>query len=238
MSPAAAGGGRQLAGDSTARTVSDLFRLGPRRGDPPDAVSPSGETASAADAGRVFASTVLPKFLASLGHHDSPSLLDLGPVVGSNITFFGERLRCKIFVEDLFAEIERSARQNPAGDLAAFFAARFRGREHSVDGVLCWDVFDYLDWPAARVLASCLAGMVRPGGAVLGFFGTAKVDQGHYTKYVIADDAHLRHRPYPATDTRTRVLLNRDIIRLFEGLEVRESVLLQINTREILFRKI
>lgn len=230
-----------MAGDSTARSISDLFRWGARRGDPTDGVSAPGETSSAVPAvageGRVFSSKVLPKFLASLGHHASPAIVDLGPVIGPNITFFGERLGCKIFVEDLFAEIERSVRQNKAAELAAFFEERFRGREHSVDGVLCWDVFDYLDWPAARVLASCLVRMVRPGGAVLGFFGTVKVDQGYYTKFVIADDAHLRHRPYPATDTRKRVLLNRDIIRLFEGLEVRDSVLLQINVREILFRK-
>ncbi len=228
-----------MAGDSTARTVSDLFRWGPRRADPSEAVSADGARAPAAsaDEGRVVASKVLPKFLACLGHHQNPALVDLGPVIGPNITFFGERLGCKIFVEDLFAEIERSVRQNKTADLAAFFEERFRGRRHTVDGVLCWDVFDYLDWPGARVLASCLVGMVRPGGAVLGFFGTAKVDQGHYTKFVIADDGHLRHRPYPATDTRKRVLLNRDIIRLFDGLEVCDSVLLQINIREILFRK-
>lgn len=228
-----------MAGDSTARTVSDLFRWGPRRGDPSDAVSADGARASAAsaDEGRVVASKVLPKFLACLGHRENPALVDLGPVIGPNITFFGERLGCKIFVEDVFAEIERRVRQSKAAEVAAFLEERFHGRERTVDGVLCWDVFDYLDWPAARVLAGCLVGMLRPGGAVLGFFGTAKVDQGHYTKFVIVDDAHLRHRPYPAIDTRKRVLLNRDIIRLFEGLEVSDSVLLQINIREILFRK-
>jgi hypothetical protein len=33
------------------------------------------------------------------------------------------------------------------------------------------------------------------------------------------------------------VLLNRDIIKLFDGLIVSDSFLLKVNTREILFRK-
>ena len=49
----------------------------------------------------------LRKFLASLTLRDSPVLMDLGPVVGPNVTFFGERLGCKIILEDLFADLDR-----------------------------------------------------------------------------------------------------------------------------------
>jgi hypothetical protein len=47
----------------------------------------------------------------------------------------------------------------------------------------------------------------------------------------------LRHKPYGEERTRTRVLQNRDIIKLFERLRVSDSFLLQTNVREILFRK-
>ena len=223
-----------MAGDNTARTVSDLFRWGPRRADPEGVVSPP-EPGGGDE--RVLASKIFPKFLAALAHQPSPVLVDLGPVVGSNITFFGERLSCKIFVEDVCAEIEKHAGRNATADLPAFFATRFAGRDASADGILCWDVFDYLDRSAALALAGCLARMVKPGGSLLGFFGTADVARQHYTKYVIVDETRLRHRPYPATGTHRHVLLNRDIIRMFGGLEVSEQVLLQINVREILFRK-
>jgi hypothetical protein len=223
-----------VAGDNTARIVSDLFRWGPRRAEPEGAVSlaqPGGGEA------RVLPSKILPKFLAAVARCESPVLVDLGPVVGSNITFFGERLHCKIFVEDLCGEIEQHACRSAEAELPAFFESRFAGRAVSADGVLCWDVFDFLDRPAAQVLATCLARMVKPGGALLGFFGTADAVRRHYTKFEIVDDARLRHRPYPATGAHRHVLLNRDIIRMFEGLEVSEQVLLQINVREILFRK-
>ena len=39
-------------------------------------------------------------------------LLDLGAVVGSNVSFFGEQLGCKIFVEDIYKELDRYARED------------------------------------------------------------------------------------------------------------------------------
>ena len=63
--------------------------------------------AALADAGQTFPTKALRKFLASLTSRESPVLMDLGPVVGPNVTFFGERLGCKIILEDLFADLER-----------------------------------------------------------------------------------------------------------------------------------
>jgi hypothetical protein len=51
------------------------------------------------------------------------------------------------------------------------------------------------------------------------------------------EGVNLRARAYPALRGRQSVLLNRDIIKLFEGLRVSDSFLLKNNQREILFRK-
>ena len=59
--------------------------------------------------------------------------------------------------------------------------------------------------------------MLRPDGALLGFFGTAQPRDTRYTKYIIVDEVNLKHRPYPAARGRQAILLNRDIIRLFAG---------------------
>jgi hypothetical protein len=79
--------------------------------------------------------------------------------------------------------------------------------------------------------------VLRPEGTLLGFFGTAQPRDSRYTKYIIVDDVSLKHRPYQAARGRQAILLNRDIIRLFSGLRVSDSFLLQNNNREILFRK-
>jgi hypothetical protein len=194
-------------------------------------------SASAAGDDPVFSTKALRKFLSCLTtSRESPVLLDLGPVVGSNVSFFGEQLGCKIFVEDIFADIDRHVRDGKLEDLPAFLKKRFTMDDGSVDGILCWDVIDYLDRPAATELATQLTRVLRPDGALLGFFGTASRDP-RYTKFIIVDEVNLKHRPYPALRGRQAALLNRDIIRTFAGLRVTDSFLLQNNLREILFRK-
>lgn len=178
-----------------------------------------------------------PKFLNALKKRESPVIVDLGPVIGTNVAFFGERLGCKIFVEDLFADVERHAREGKRAALADFLSTRLTEDDGTVDGVLCWDLFDFLDRPAAVVLATRIARMVQPGGAVFGYFGAAAADLTHYSKYVIRSETELAVRPYPATPTKRHVLQNRDIIRMFEPLTVAESFLLKSNMRETLFRK-
>ena len=185
----------------------------------------------------VFATKALRKFLSCLTSRESPVLVDLGPVVGSNVSFFGEQLGCKIFVEDLFADLDRHVRAGTLEALPAFFKKRFPQEAGSVDGILCWDLIDYLDRAAAQELAGELTRVLRPDGALLGFFGTAQAREARYTKFIIADEVNLKHRSYEAARGRQAILLNRDIIKLFAGLRVSDSFLLQNNLREILFRK-
>ena len=185
----------------------------------------------------VFATKALRKFLSCLTSRESPVLVDLGPVVGSNVSFFGEQLGCKIFVEDLFADLDRHVRAGTLEALPAFLKRRFPQEAGSVDGILCWDLIDYLDRAAAQELASELTRVLRPDGALLGFFGTAQTREARYTKFIIADDVNLKHRSYEAARGRQAILLNRDIIKLFAGLRVSDSFLLKNNLREILFRK-
>jgi hypothetical protein len=106
-----------------------------------------------------------------------------------------------------------------------------------VDGILCWDAFDYLDKAAAQVLASALITLLKPDGVLLGFFSTAEARQPLYTKYVVVDPSHLKYRTYPASRPRQRALLNGDIIRMFGGLRVSDSFLMKSHVREMLFRK-
>ncbi|MGE3957708.1 MAG: class I SAM-dependent methyltransferase [Vicinamibacterales bacterium] len=211
-----------------------LDRLTPRR--------PVSEQADPQPGSRVdepvFSTKALRKFLGALSaKEESPTLMDLAPVVGSNLNFFGEHLGCKVVIEDVYADLERFARDQKLADLPAFLSTRFRQPDASVDGIICWDLMDYLDRPAAQALADQLTRVLKPEGSLLAFFGTAAPRDTHYTRYIIVDDVNLKHRPYPASRGRQATLANRDIIRLFDGLRVSDSFLLQNNLREILFRK-
>jgi hypothetical protein len=214
--------------------LSDLFN---RRRKEPDA--DASTDAGGADS-PVHPSKALAKFLASLSTRPQPRLLDLGPVVGGNVTFFGEQLGCKILVEDVYKDIDRHVREGKADALPAFLSKRFQQNDGSVDGILCWDVFDYLDRAAATSLAQQLVRILRPEGALLAFFSTAEPPVGAaatYTKHVVVDPTNLQYRSYAAARGKQRPLLNRDIQRMFEPLRITEQFLLKTNLREVLFRK-
>ncbi len=183
-------------------------------------------------------SKALPKFISALSHHEAPVLVDFGPVIGTNVAFFGEHLGCKLFIEDLAAEVDKSTRAGTRDGLAETLVTRFTQPDASVDGVLCWDIFDFLEAPAARALARQVVRVLRPGGAVMGFFCTKALEQAPFTKFEIIEESQsLRHRHHAGGGGPKFVLQNRDIIKMFDGLFVSESFLLKSNTREILLRK-
>jgi predicted SAM-dependent methyltransferase len=116
---------------------------------------------------------------------------------------------------------------------------RFPQDADSIDGILCWDVFDYLDLKAAQALARQLVRILRPDGVLLAQFSTveSKDAPATYTKYVVVDRQTLQYRSYPAARGKQRPLVNRDIQRMFEPLRITEQFLLKNNLREVLFRK-
>jgi hypothetical protein len=215
--------------------LSDLFsRL--KRVDPN---SDTGATSSAP----VSPTKALGKFVAGLAGREAPVLLDLGPVIGGNVSFFGERLGCKIVVEDIAKDIDRHVTERRLAELPRFFETRVAREDESVDGILCWDLFDFLDKNSAVPLARQLTRCLRPGGLVFAFFNTHELKQGTtpppavYTKYVVVEGTKLQQRPYAAARGKQRPFQNRDIQKMFEPLRITHQFLLKSHMREVLFRK-
>ena len=193
---------------------------------------------NAGEAGELVASRTLAAFLSLVFSRPVAEVVDLGPAIGSNITFLSQRIGCKIHVKDLHAELERHAREDALDRFPDFLHRHFAGyKSESIDAVLCWDLFDYLAPPAATALAGTLIQALRPGGALLAFFGGGGARGRSYTRYVIHDERHLRHHTSAGGCERQPGLQNRDILRLFQGLDVFDSVLLKSGVREFLFRK-
>jgi hypothetical protein len=192
--------------------------------------------AAVADGGSVIPPKVLRTFLAGLTSRESPVLMDLGPVVGSNVTFLGERLGCKIILEDLFGDLERYPK-NSERPLAEYFKTRLKHQPGTVDGILCWNLFDFLDRGSAQALAASLIKILKTDGCLLAFFATIASTDARFSKYVITAEDSVKQKPYSSVGRKQTALQNRDIIKMFDGLFVSESFLLKSNTREILLRK-
>jgi cyclopropane fatty-acyl-phospholipid synthase-like methyltransferase len=190
--------------------------------------------------GQTYPTKALGRFVSSLSAKQQPLLLDLGSVVGSNVTYFGEQLGCKIFVEDLATDIDRHVREDRGPDLAAFIRQRFPQAPETFDGIVCWDLFDYLDRPAGQALAEQIVRLLRPEGVVLAFFNHSEQrDAGSptYTRHVVVDQRTLEHKAYAAARGKQRPFLNRDIQRMFAPLAITDQFLLKTNMRELVFRK-
>src|SRR4030095_1624288 len=142
-------------------SLTDLFGMfGTRR------VADAGPAADASVTNVAEASyptKALHKFLNSLAAGAGPLLVDLGPVVGSNVTFFGEQLGCRLRVEDIAKDIDRHVKDGTTEKLPEFFAKRFAEKPGTVDGILCWDILDYLDRPPPPALATAPSSLLRPG---------------------------------------------------------------------------
>ena len=171
---------------------------------------------------QVFPTRALSSFLSLLRTTEAPVVLDLGPVVGANVTFLGERLGCKLLVEDVFGDLGRERLSQP---------------DAAVDGILCWDLFDYLGPDAAVTVAAELVRVLRPGGAIFVCFGPEQREGTGHTKYEIVDETSLRYRFCVGSRGKVRVLQNRQITQLFGDLAVANSFLLTNRMREMLFRK-
>jgi hypothetical protein len=218
-------------------SISDLLKFGGKR---PSQVGAISDAPSAKGSDSVVMSKALPKFIAALSSTESPVLIDFGPVIGPNVAFFGENLGCKLFIEDIAKDLERHTRAGTREALPETLSKRFSQADGTVDGVLCWDIFDFLERPAAQALAKEVVRVLKPGGVAMGFFCSSMVGvppQSPFTKFEIVEETSLRQRPQAGASGPKFVLQNRDIIRMFEGLLVADSFLLKSNTREMLLRK-
>ena len=216
---------RPVTGDGPVRALGGSFPwLGP-------CLQPVVAEGAAATDTRdpVFATQALARFVAALKSRPAPVIVDLGPAVGANVTFLGEQLGCKLFVEDLLADVKSAAGVSDA-------IPRLSHADECVDGVLCWDVLDHFSPKAGQALAAELVRVLRPAGAVLLCHGTESSLKSVRIRYEIVDEKRLRYRFGEGSRPR-RVLQSREVTQLFASLTIADSVLLTSRMREVLFRK-
>lgn len=194
------------------------------------------KTAPAPPADQVSTSSVLPRFLSALSQIDTPTILDLGPVVGSNVEFLGDTLGCKLLIGDLQRDLETEGITDD--EVRERIMARLQSTVVGpINGVLCWDLFDFLSKPTAQALGAFLIGTLAPGGVVHGFFGTTQGELTHHSRFVLQSPRSLECRRIPARPVKRTVLQTRDLAAIFGGLTIVESVLLKTQQRETLLRK-
>ena len=179
----------------------------------------------------------LSRFVSYVRDQGGKNILDFGPIVGGNVDFFDKELGCKMVVEDLYSDLAAFKGSEAVESLSRHFSDRLRQKDSTIDGILCWDLLDYLDKASAHALVNEIARVLRPGASVFGMFGMEKPNVPSFKRHVIVDIDHLDYRPYDGSRSKQSPWSSRDVIRLFDEFRINETYLLKRRVREMLFRK-
>ncbi|MGH9472104.1 MAG: SAM-dependent methyltransferase [Terriglobales bacterium] len=184
----------------------------------------------------------LREFAATLRGAEGLSVLDLGHTSNANLSFLSD-LGHRSRHEDLLlacAEAKYKVKTESDGlqfDVERFLAANLTYGTGTLDGVLLWDLPDYLEEPLVRPLVHRLAEALRPGGTVLAYFHTRDAGPGApFYRYNIKDGENLELRPGESRQL-LRIFNNRNIENLFGGFRSLKFFLARDNLREVLVVK-
>jgi SAM-dependent methyltransferase len=166
--------------------LKDLFRS---RGGSQGFAPPSQSTESRGAANLSAAASVdtrtsrgLEEFFAQIRDQTGLTILDLGGATQKNISFITE-LGHRLYSEDFLAILHETfgpneSDQTNAGRIDYFLQQTLDYPEGQFDGVLIWDVLEYLSPVLLNAVIERLHKVVRPKGYLLAFFHSDDKLQG------------------------------------------------------------
>ncbi len=166
-------------------------------------------------------------------------ILDLGPARAANLEVLS-RFRCRLFIEDTH-ELVSSFRGDSAEDKAAlanWFEQWTPGvSPGSIDVVIAWDIFNYLNPELCKAFIGLLAPLLKPGAYIYLLVYSQKDMSAQPIPYKIISDDRLAYQP-PTKATRPAPRFNQtDLKKYFSQFNVVKSVLLRNGIQEYLFRE-
>jgi Methyltransferase domain len=186
-----------------------------------------------------FPTKIIKDFVDGISKKTDPVVLDIGAVTGSNIEYF-LNFGIKVYMEDVLAAYAKPQYSVLIDDKLTFddekfFAENLRYLDGHFDGLICWDILDYLDAKFARNFVAQISAKMKPGSLVLGFFHTHKVAGS--TKYRLINESTLEHVPLERRMEPKKIYPSREINQLFPGYQSQKFYLLKHNLLEVMLRK-
>jgi hypothetical protein len=105
------------------------------------------------------------------------------------------------------------------------------------DGILCWDLLDFLVLKQAQELIGGIKKIIKPKGFLLTYFNFNKSKPPPPVRYRIIQEDQLQYEILLSSQISRRVYENREIEALFQGFEIINSTFLKNQMREVLVQK-
>jgi SAM-dependent methyltransferase len=209
-----------------------------------------GATVSATPNKNARVSNGMKEFLWLISDVKRGRVLDLGAVSQSTLNFFIER-GYRISTEDVLrawrdflTTEEEHLRQAAVGEgerisqavlAEKFLETALQYPEGGYNGVLAWDLFDYLDDELLPRVMQRVYRILSPGGAVLALFHSRAPERFH--RYRIVDNQTLEWIPAHTLAVHARVFQNRQILDIFGEFRSSKTFVGRDQVREGLFQK-
>jgi hypothetical protein len=173
-----------------------------------------------------------------MGNEHKWVILDVGPARAANLEVLS-RLRCRLLIEDIH-ELISTFRGDAAEDKAAlanWFEQWVPGvNPGSIDVVIAWDIFNYLNPELCKAFIDLLAPLLKPGAYVYLLVYSQKDMSAQPIPFKIISDDRLEYHP-PTKVTRPAPRFTQtDLKKYFSQYNVVKSVLLRNGIQEYLFR--
>ena len=183
----------------------------------------------------------LQEFFSYIRDQSGLNILDLGGATQQNVSFItnlGHRLYSEDFLQILRETFgaEDTVDQSNSGRIDFFLRQALDYPEAHFDGVLIWDVLEYLEAPLLTVVVDRLAKIVKPKSYMLAFFHSDdKIEMvPHYT-FRIQDVGELQVAQKGARHPAQR-FNNRSLEKLFNKFDSVKFFLTRERLREVIVK--
>lgn len=165
------------------------------------------------------------------------TVLDLGPARAANLEMLS-RFPCKLFIEDAH-ELVPSFKGSAEADRAALnewldqWAVHHAG---SVDAVLAWDIFNYLDTVLCQAFMDRLLPLLKPGAHLYLTVYSHKDMPARPMQFKLLGVDRMEYRPLTGATRPAPRFNQNDLTRRLRNFTVVRSVLLRNGMQEYLLK--
>ncbi len=184
----------------------------------------------------------LEQFFEYIRDETGLTILDLGGANQANISFV-TNLGHKLYSEDLLRNLRhylagsKSSEPIHPDQVREFLSQNVNYPPHTFDGVLVWDILEYLEPPLLNAVVERFRSIVKPGSYLLSVFHAQdKVDVVPQYSYRI-HDAKTLLLSLRSRERTVQAFNNRNLERLFQGFASLKFFLTRDNLREVIVKR-